>query len=46
MEQDEQPEDGRSEFLRNNKRFEVDAELESRSLITVGREGHLRCVGP
>jgi len=32
------------EFLRTNKRFEVNTELESRLLITVAREGYLRCV--
>jgi cephalosporin hydroxylase len=32
------------EFLKKNKRFEVDAELESRLLITVAREGYLRCI--
>lgn len=32
------------EFLRKNDRFEVDAELEAKLLITVAPEGYLRCV--
>jgi cephalosporin hydroxylase len=32
------------EFLRRGSRFEVDREIESRLLITVAREGYLRCI--
>jgi cephalosporin hydroxylase len=32
------------EFLQKTDRFEVDLEMESRLLITVAREGYLRCV--
>jgi cephalosporin hydroxylase len=32
------------EFLRGNDRFEVDTDVESRLLITVAREGYLRCM--
>jgi cephalosporin hydroxylase len=33
------------EFLRTNRRFEVDREIEEKLLLTVAPEGYLRCVG-
>jgi cephalosporin hydroxylase len=32
------------EFLRTNDRFEIDASLEAKLLITVAPDGYLRCV--
>jgi cephalosporin hydroxylase len=32
------------EFLKNNDRFEIDAELENKLLLTVAPDGYLRCI--
>jgi cephalosporin hydroxylase len=34
------------EFLARTERFVVDAEIENKLLITVAREGYLRCINP